>query len=278
VLATAASVATLSFLGFDALSTLAEDAKGGAKQVSAAMVVALGLTGLLFIAQTFLAALLVEDPARLIADGDPAGTAFFDTAGTAVGPWLGKLTALATAVAWGLANNMVAQVGTSRLLYAMARDGQLPRFLAKVSVARSVPTNGILFTAAISVVLGLYMASRDDGITLMASLVSFGAVLSFIVVHLSVLARRLRKGRQAGGVFRTVVLPVLGIAILVGIALHANVLAQWVGVAWLIVGLVVLGVLILAGRPPHLSGLDGTDDASEGTTGDDSDVLVGHRD
>jgi amino acid transporter len=183
VLLTAVSVATLSFLGFDALSTLAEDATGGARQVSRAMYAALGLTGLLFIAQTFVAALLVPDPNKLITAGDPAGTAFFDTAAVAAGPWLSTLTAAATALAWGLANNMVAQVGTSRLLYAMARDRQLPAFLAKVSLRRSVPTNGILLTAAVSLVLGLYMASRDDGISLLASLVNFGAILSFIVLH-----------------------------------------------------------------------------------------------
>ncbi|MEV8509695.1 APC family permease [Actinoplanes sp. NPDC051475] len=266
VLATAASVATLSFLGFDALSTLAEDAKGGAKQVSRAMIAALGVTGLVFIAQTFLAALLVEDPATLIADGDPAGTAFFDTARVAAGPWLATLTALATALAWGLANNMVAQVATSRLLYAMARDRQLPAFLAKVSVARSVPTNGILLTAAVSLALGLYMASRADGITLLASLVNFGALLSFIMVHLAVLARRRRLGPAAGPALRQWILPLLGVAILAGIIVHANILAQSVGGAWLGLGVLVLLILIATGRRPHLSGLDA--DAAASTAGD----------
>ncbi|MFI7600748.1 APC family permease [Actinoplanes sp. NPDC049681] len=256
VLATAASVATLSFLGFDALSTLAEDSRGGAKQVSRAMVAALGITGLVFIAQTFLAALLVEDPATLIADGDAAGTAFFETARVAAGSWLATLTALATALAWGLANNMVAQVGTSRLLYAMARDRQLPAFLARVSVRRSVPANGILLTAVVSLVLGLYMASRDDGISLMASLVNFGAILSFIVVHLSVVARRVRVGRAAGGVVRTLLLPTAGVLILSGIVVNANILAQRTGLAWLGLGVLVLLALTATGRRPYLAGLD----------------------
>ncbi|MEV6598824.1 APC family permease [Actinoplanes sp. NPDC051346] len=266
VLAAAASVATLSFLGFDALSTLAEDAKGGARQVSRAMIAALGVTGLVFIAQTFLAALLVEDPARLIADGDPAGTAFFDTARVAAGPWLATMTALATALAWGLANNMVAQVATSRLLYAMARDRQLPAFLAKVSVARSVPTNGILLTAAISLALGLYMASRTDGITLMASLVNFGAILSFIVVHLSVLARRRRLGPVAGPALRQWILPLLGVIILVGIIVHANILAQRLGLAWLALGVLVLLTMVATGRRPRLSGLGPDAAIVDGTT------------
>ena len=43
------------------------------------------------------------------------------------------LTAVATAIAWGFANSLVAQAATSRLLFAMARDRQLPGFLAKVA-------------------------------------------------------------------------------------------------------------------------------------------------
>jgi amino acid transporter len=256
VLAAAVSVAALSFLGFDTLSTLAEDAKGGAKQVSKAMIAALGVTGVLFIAQAFVAALLVEDPAKLIAEGDAAGTAFYDTARVAAGPWLATVTALATALAWGVANNMVAQVATSRLLYAMARDRQLPAFLAKVSVTRSVPTNGILLTAAVSLALGLSMASRADGITLLATLINFGAMLSFIVVHLSVLARNLRGGPKLAGPFRSWVVPLVGIAVLGVVIYNANVLAQRIGLIWLGVGVLMLVVMTASGRRPRLAGID----------------------
>jgi amino acid transporter len=251
----------LSFLGFDAMSTLAEDVKGGPRQVSRGMIAALGIIGVLFVVQSYLAALLVQSPATLIADGDPTGTAFYDAARVAAGPWLSTVTAGATALAWGLANNMVAQVATSRLLYAMARDRQLPAFLAKVSVSRSVPVNGILLTAAISMGLGLYMASRDDGITLVASLVNFGALLSFIVVHLSVLARNLRANQpKVAGWFRSWVLPVLGIVILVAVIVNANALAQKVGFIWLGLGVLVLIGLAVSGRTPRLSGIDGTDE------------------
>ncbi|WP_203720767.1 APC family permease, partial [Paractinoplanes brasiliensis] len=261
VVAAAVSVGMLSFLGFDALSTLAEDARGGARQVSRAQIAALGLTGVLFIAQTFVAGLLVEDPTKLITDGDPAGTAFYDTARVAAGPWLATLTALATALSWGLANNMVAQVATSRLLYAMARDRQLPAFLAKISPSRSVPTNGILLTAAISLVLGLFMASRADGISLMASLVNFGAILSFIVVNLSVLARNLRRSEEkVAGWWRSWVLPVAGIAILSVVIVNANVLAQRLGFVWLGLGVLILLGMTLAGRRPRLAGLTDTDE------------------
>ena len=82
--------------------------------------------------------------------------------------WLAKLTALATAIAWGFANSLVAQAATSRLLYAMARDRQLPAFLAQVHPRTGVPVNATFLVAAVSLALGLYMASRDDGITLLA--------------------------------------------------------------------------------------------------------------
>ncbi len=96
------------------------------------MVTAIVLAGTLSIVQTWVAALLTPDTG-LLTEGDPGGTAFYHAASVAGGQWLSVLTAVTTAVAWGFANALVAQVATSRLLFAMAWDGQLPRFLAKVS-------------------------------------------------------------------------------------------------------------------------------------------------
>jgi hypothetical protein len=99
------------------------------------------------------------------------------------------------------------------------------------------------------------MASRDDGISLLASLVNFGAILSFIVLHLAVIVRWLRYGRP-GSAVRNVVVPLVGMAILIGIVVHANILAQRVGIAWLAAGVLILLALIASGRRPHLAGLD----------------------
>lgn len=271
VLASGVSLGALSYLGFDALSTMSEDAKGGARQVGRAQIAALGLAGLAFMLQAFLAALLVEDPATLIAEGDVAGTAFYETARVAAGPWLATLTAISVALAWGVANNMVAQVATSRLLHAMARDGALPKFLAKVSVGRSVPTNAIWVTAAFSLGLTLWMAKRDDGITLLSSLVTFGALLSFVLVHLSVLVRNFKRGeRRIAGVFRSWVLPVVGIGVTVVVIVNANVLAQRLGFAWLGLGVVILIVMAVSGRKLRLPGIDVSPAVEDA-------AVVGHR-
>src|SRR4051794_5357220 len=149
----AVSIAVLSFLGFDGISTLAEENRDSARSIGKSMIAALALAGALFIVQTWLAALLVPNPEGLIANGDPGGTAFYDAADVAGGAWLGTLTAIATAIAWGFANSLVAQAATSRLLFAMARDRQLPGFLAKVHPTRRVPVNATFLVAVVSLAL-----------------------------------------------------------------------------------------------------------------------------
>src|SRR3954453_21587317 len=67
----AVSIAVLSFLGFDGISMLAEENKEDARQIGRAMVAALLLAGVLFIVQTWVAALLVPDAPGLLANGDP---------------------------------------------------------------------------------------------------------------------------------------------------------------------------------------------------------------
>ncbi|KQT89541.1 porin [Marmoricola sp. Leaf446] len=260
----AVSIAVLSFLGFDGISMLAEESKEQAHAIGRSMVAALLLAGTLFVVQTWIAALLVPDPATLIAEGDAGGTAFYDAAAVAAGPWLAMLTALATAIAWGFANALVAQLATSRLLYAMARDRQLPSFLAKVHPTKGVPVNATLLVAAVSLVLGLYMATREDGITLLSTLVNFGALSAFLVLHVSVVWHYVvRNGSRAW--FKHLVAPVIGFVILAFVVVNADVAAQTLGFVWLAIGAVLLGFLLATGRRPELV-LDDTAGTTTGAT------------
>ncbi|MBV2155185.1 APC family permease [Kitasatospora sp. SUK 42] len=248
----AVSVAVLSFLGFDGISTLSEENRDSAKAIGRSMVAALLLAGTLFIVQTWVASLLVADPDSLVRDGDPNGTAFYDAARTAAGGWLATLTAASTAVAWGFANSLVAQAATSRLLYAMARDRQLPAFLAKIHPTRRVPVNATLLTAGISLVLGLYMASREDGITLLSTLVNFGALTTFLVLHVAVVVHYLVRKRSKD-YWRHLIAPAIGFAILGYVVYNANIAAQRLGFVWLLIGGIVLAGLIATGRKPRLA-------------------------
>ncbi len=251
----AVSVAVLSFLGFDGISMLAEENKESAHNIGRSMVVALLLAGVLFIAQTWVAAMLVPHSDVLLAQGDPAGTSFYDAAAVGGGAWLAKLTALATAIAWGFANSLVAQAATSRLLYAMARDRQLPRFLATVHPKHKVPVNATFLVAAVSLVLGLYMANRSDGITLLSTLVNFGAMSAFLVLHLSVINHFVRR-QGSRDWLRHLIYPLIGFAILAFVVVNAKVAAQRLAFVWLAVGIVVLFYFRLRHKEPELAGLE----------------------
>lgn len=252
----AVSIAVLSFLGFDGISMLAEENRESARQIGRSMVAALLLVGVLFIAQTWVASLLVPDSASLLADGDPEGTAFYDSAAVAGGGWLSTLTAVATAIAWGFANSLVAQAATSRLIFAMARDRQLPALFARVHPRFRVPTNATFLVAAISLGLGFYMASRDDGLTLLTSLINFGALTAFLVLHVSVVWHHVVRGGSRDWL-RHLVVPAVGFAILAFVMWNANVAAQRLAFVWLGIGVVVLAGLYAVGRRPRLAGMKG---------------------
>jgi len=248
----AVSIAVLSFLGFDGISTLAEENKDAARAIGRSMVAALLLAGVLFIVQTWVASLLVPHPARLIAKGDPAGTAFYDAAEVAGGLWLSKLTALATAIAWGFANALVAQAATSRLLYAMARDRQLPSFLAKIHPKKGVPVNATLLVAVVSLVLGLYFNSRSDGISLLSTLVNFGALTAFLALHVSVVWHYVgRLGSRKW--WSHLVAPAIGFLILAYVLINAQLEAKWLGLIWFVIGLAIMGMLLARGQKPELN-------------------------
>jgi amino acid transporter len=167
------------------------------------------------------------------------------------GGWLAGLAALSTAIAWGFANSLVAQAATSRLLYAMARDRQLPGFLARIHPTRRVPVNATLLVAAVSLVLGVYFATRDDGITLLSTLVNFGAMTAFLVLHVSVVVHHVVRQKSRRW-FVHLVFPVLGFVVLAYVVVNAQVAAQRLGFVWLALGVVVLMVLVLTGRRPTL--------------------------
>lgn len=255
VIFAAVSIAVLSFLGFDGISMLAEETPRPARNIGGAMTWALVLAGLLFVAQSWVASLLVNDPGTLIEKGDTEGTFLFNLAGEVGGHWMYVLTAAATAIAWGIADALVAQAATSRLLYAMARDRQMPRFLSTVSPRFGVPTNSILLVGALSLGLGLYMAQRDNGVTLLVNLVNMGAMIAFLTLHVSVIWHYTIRNRS-GSLFVHLLLPLIGIAILTAVIWNAGLLAQSLGGIWIGLGVLVLIGMFVARRGPRLARLE----------------------
>ncbi len=172
-------------------------------------------------------------PTGLIAKGDPGGTAFYDAAGVAGGDWLSMLTAVATAIAWGFANSLVAQAATSRLLFAMARDRQLPSFLAKVHPTKGVPTNATFLVAVVSLVVGLLHGPAATTASRCSARWSTSArsPRSWSCTSRSSCTTSCAAAAATG--WRHLVSPGLGFAILAYVIINANVAAQWIGLVWL---------------------------------------------
>ena len=243
----ALSVAVLSFLGFDAISTLAEETKGGARVVGRATMYALCLAAALFIVQTYIAALLV--PGQTAFAGEAAtNDAFYNLSGVVGGGTFKLVVALSATLAAAIANALVAQAATARLLYAMARDGQLPRFLAHIHPIRRVPERAVLFVSGVSLLLGLFFVGQ---IGLLSSLVNFGALFSFLMLHVAVVVYFVLRRRVRTFALH-LVSPVIGFVIIAFVLANSDVHAKLGGTAWLAIGVVILTGLHLAGRSTEL--------------------------
>ncbi|MFJ3443319.1 APC family permease [Streptomyces sp. NPDC086081] len=235
----AVSVAVLSYLGFDAIASFAEEVTGGSAKIARALLFCLALAGVLFVAQTYLVALLEPvSSARLAAEPGRQGTAFYDTVDASVGTWLHDLVAVSKAIGAAFAA-LAGQAAAARLLFAMGRDRRLPRALSRTG--GGVPRVALLCAAVVTLVAAVWAARRDDGMDQLVSVVNIGALTAFTLLHASVVGW-FAAGRRGGAVswWRHVLVPVLGAAITVAVIVAASGTAQVAGAVWLAVGLVVL--------------------------------------
>ncbi len=241
----AVSIAVLSFLGFDAIATLAEESKGGRKAVGNAIIFSLLVVGVLFIIQTWVAALIWPDYTTF----ENADVAFYQIAEIAGGAWLKWLTIIATAVAWGIADALVAQAAISRVLYSMARDRKLPGVLSKVHPKFKTPYISTLVVAVISLIVTSFFASR---IGALASVINFGALSAFLLLHLSVMVYFLKK-KKSKNYFKHLVLPLIGFIIIGYVWISLDELSKTLGFIWLAIGLIYLAFLKVTKRDTKLN-------------------------
>lgn len=162
----ATPVAVLSFLGFDGISTLAEDAKEPKKNIPRATILVCLIAGLLFILQTYLGQLIWPDYTTF----SNVETAFSDIGRKIGGPGLAYLIVLlVVAQAW--VSGIASQASASRLLFGMARDGKLPHAVFGYLHPRlRTPTYSMILMGGIAMVAGLLL-DLDKA----AELVNFGA-------------------------------------------------------------------------------------------------------
>ncbi|MBP5083870.1 APC family permease [Pseudomonas chlororaphis] len=226
------SIAVLSFLGFDAISTLAEEIKSEpGKSVGRAALITLLVMGAIFVVQTWIATDLAAGDFGDLVEGRVGRLEAH-----AGGSWLATLTAVATALAWGVAVAITSQAAVSRLLFGMARDGKLPKILAKVHPKHNTPHVSIYLVAVLSLLICYLFINSVDTLT---SLVNFGALSGFMLLHLTVINHYWRRNKSTQ-VLRHLICPVIGFLIVCAIMYNMGVDAQKLGCIWIAIGLVYL--------------------------------------
>lgn len=230
-IATATSIAALSFLGFDAISTLAEEVRNPEKTVGTATVVTLLLLGSIFILQTYVAALAYPDYQSL-----DQQLGFFDIARHVGGPWLSALLIVVSVIATGIANALAAQSAIGRVLYAMGRDGTLPfaGFLAQVHPRFKTPVNSMLLVGVISALVGICIPEE-----MIIKLVNFGALTAFMLLNVTVVVLFYFRKKMYRNFFKYLLFPLLGLAVVAFVWSGYDKVTFIFGGVWLIVGLAI---------------------------------------
>jgi amino acid transporter len=205
------------------------------------MITGLVLVAVFFVAQTWLAAMLV--PGTTAFGNEQVNNAFFSIVGSiSSSGWEVAFLAM-NALAVGIANAVAAQSATSRLLFSMSRDGRLPGFLAHVNPKTRSPQRAILVVAGLTLVLGLVFVGQIDVIS---TLVNFGALTSFLLLHVSVVSYYAVR-RRSRNVLLHWVAPALGFVIIGFVLWNADASAKIGGVIWLAVGALVLAYYLRKG-------------------------------
>src|SRR6266480_2747390 len=181
------SVAVLTYIGFDGISTLSEEAENPRRNILLATVLTCVVIGLLSALQVY-AAQLIWPAAEPFPNVD---TAFTFVAGRAWAP-LFAIVGFTLVVA-NFGSGMGAQLGAARLLYGMGRSNALPRsFFGAVDPKRHVPRNNVLFVGVLALAGAFLLpavAGAATGYELGANLLNFGALIAFMGVNAAAFVR-----------------------------------------------------------------------------------------
>jgi putrescine importer len=236
-----AAILCLSFLGFDAVSTLSEEAKQPTRSVPRAIMIATVASGVIYFVLSYVAQLVF--PSNDFEDVDSGALDVMVTAG---GQFLNTFFTAAY-VAGALGSAITSQASVARILYAMGRDGILPRrVFGHISLRFSTPTWTILVVSAIS------LAAIWIDLTMLASLVSFGALVAFSAVNLTVIKHYfVDEGLRTGGAgFNNLVLPLIGFGLTIWLWTNLSGLTLVIGLIWLAIGFAWLAAVTHAFRRP----------------------------
>jgi len=201
-----AALTFFAFVGFEDSINVGEEVKNPRRDLPLGILLAMGITALLYIGVAVTAVSVV--PWRELGEAKAPLAHVMTTAA----PWLPSWTFIVITV-FAVANSaLVNYVTASRLLYGMARDGRLPAPLSKVHAARKTPHVAILVLLAIIAVLVL-----SGGVTQLGEATTLLLLAVFTVVNVALLVLRRRPGEKTGAFEPPAFVPVLGAVVCLGL-------------------------------------------------------------
>jgi len=221
------SIAVLTYIGFDGISTLSEEAENPRRNILLATVLTCLVMGALSALEVY-AAQLIWPASQPFPDVD---TAYVHVAGRAAGPWFFLVMNLTLLVA-NFGSGMGAQLGAARLLYGMGRSNALPRsFFGAIDPRRHIPRNNVIFVGAVAL-LGAFVLTYALG----AEMLNFGALIAFMGVNLAAFTRYYLRSPEKK--LANLLPPLAGFFICLLLWLNLSRPARMAGAIWMAAGII----------------------------------------
>jgi APA family basic amino acid/polyamine antiporter len=228
----AAALVFFAFIGFDEVITLAEETRDPTRTVPRALLLALGISTVLYVAVAVAAVSVLGAPALAGSPRPLADVIAHDLGAAAAG--------IVAAIALITTTNttLLAVTAASRVMYGMAARDALPACLARLDPGRKTPVLAIAVAASIAAIFALF-----GDFALIAAVTDFAVYLVFLAVNAAVLVLRRRRPdlprpfAVPGAVRGLPIIPILGIVSVIVMLLHLDPVAAAVGVALTGVGL-----------------------------------------
>ena len=234
---TGAAIMAIVFVGFDSVTTFSEETINPEKNMPRAVVIiCVGAAIEFFLVAYFMNCGWPYEPGA-IQDPNTAITEFNVHIGIG---WMNTIFILINTLA-SIGCCIAGQGATARILLGMGRDGFLPKkFFGYIHPKFQTPVKNILLTA----VVGLAAIIFQDSLMKAMSLVSFGAIMGFILTNICVIVRFWVKDRERSGaaVVKYLIIPVIAAAVCIYLWLNLTAIAKIVGFSWIAIGIIVLAI------------------------------------
>jgi amino acid transporter len=234
------SIAVLTYIGFDGISTLSEEAENPRRNIMLATVLTCVVIGVLSAAEVYIAQ-LVWPASQAFPNVD---TAYVFAAARTWAPLFGIVGV--TLIVANFGSGLGAQIGAARLLFGMGRSEALPKsFFGAIDAKHRVPRNNVLFVGAIALV-GSFLLTYDLGLNML----NFGALIAFMGVNAAAFLRYYWRAEEKK--LGNLIPPIFGFIICFLLWLNLSHPAMKIGSVWMAVG-IAFGIWRTKGFTKQLS-------------------------